>query len=83
LISAVDPGSGVNPRSIRVVVGGQARAARYDARRRLIVVSMGGVSRGRKLVEAEVSDYQESKNQENVARILPNTSRLRATILVR
>jgi subtilisin family serine protease len=83
LISAVDPGSGVNPRSIRVVVGGQARAARYDARRRLIVVSMGGVSRGRKLMEAEVSDYQESKNQENVARILPNTSRLRATILVR
>jgi hypothetical protein len=34
-------------------------------------------------VEAEVSDYQESKNQENVARILPNTSRLRATIVVR
>ena len=83
LISAVDRGSGVNPRSIRVIVGSQARRARYDARRSLIVVSLAGVSRGRRLVEAEVSDYQESKNQENVARILPNTSRLRATIAVR
>jgi hypothetical protein len=83
LISAVDRGSGVDPRSVRVVVGSQARPARYDVRRRQIVVSLGGVSRGRKLVRTEVSDYQESKNQENVARILPNTSRLRATIVVR
>ena len=83
LISAVDLGSGINPRSIRVVVGSLVRQARYDARRRLIVVSLNGVSRGRRLVEVEVSDYQESKNQENVARILPNTSRLRATISVR
>jgi subtilisin family serine protease len=83
LISAVDRGSGVNPRSIRVVVGAEARPARYDARRRMIVVSLGGVTRGRKLVQAEVSDHQESKNQENVARILPNTARLRAAIVVR
>jgi hypothetical protein len=83
LISAVDRGSGVDPRSVRVVVGSQARPARYDVRRRQIVVSLRGVSRGRKVVRAEVSDYQESKNQENVARILPNTSRLRATIVVR
>ncbi len=83
LISAVDRGSGVNPRSIRVIVGSRLRQTRYDARRRLIVVSLGGVSRGRKLVVAEVSDHQESKNQENVAKILPNTSRLRTTIVVR
>jgi subtilisin family serine protease len=83
LISAIDRGSGVNPRSVRVVVGSEVRPARYDARRRLIVVSLRGVTRGRKLVQAEVSDYQESKNQENVARILPNTSRLRATVLIR
>ena len=83
LISAVDLGSGVDPRSIRVVVGSLVRTARYDARRRQIVVSLGGVTRGRKLVDVEVSDYQESKNQENVARILPNTSRLRTTIVVR
>jgi hypothetical protein len=47
------------------------------------VVSLRGVTRGRKIVQAEVSDYQESKNQENVARILPNTARLRAAIVVR
>ena len=56
---------------------------RWDARRRLIVVSLRGVGRGRKAVVAEVADYQESKNQENVARILPNTARLRASLLVR
>jgi hypothetical protein len=83
LISAVDRGSGVNARSIRVRVGGRLRPARYDARRRLIVVSLRGVDRGRKVLQAEVSDHQESKNQENVARILPNTARLRAAVLVR
>jgi subtilisin family serine protease len=83
LISAVDRGSGVNPRSIRVQVGGSVQPSRYDARRRLIVVSLRRLSAGRKLVQAEVADYQESKNQENVARILPNTARLRAPVVVR
>jgi hypothetical protein len=83
LISAVDRGSGVNQRSIRIAVGGRLRPASYDARRRLIVVRLRGVSPGRKLVRAEVSDYQESKNQENVARILPNTARLRAAVVIR
>jgi subtilisin family serine protease len=83
LISAVDRGSGVNPRSIRILVGGARQPARYDARRRLILVSLRGAGRGRKVVQAEVSDYQESKNQENVGRILPNTARLRAPVVLR
>ena len=83
VISAVDRGSGVNPRSIRVVVGGTVRPTRYDARRRLIIATLRGVRPGRKVVLAEVADYQESKNQENVARILPNTGRLRALVVIR
>jgi subtilisin family serine protease len=83
LISAVDRGSGVNPRSIRVQVGGRVQPSRYDPRRRVVVVSLRGLSRGRKVVQAEVADHQESKNQENVARILPNTARLRAPIVIR
>jgi subtilisin family serine protease len=83
LISAVDRGSGVNPRSIRVRVGGRVRPSSYDARRRVVVVSLRGLGAGRKVVQAEVADHQESKNQENVARILPNTARLRAPIVIR
>jgi subtilisin family serine protease len=83
LISAVDRGSGVNPRAIRIAVAGRLRPARWDARRRLIIVSLRGVGRGRKAVHAEVADYQESKNQENVARILPNTARLRTSVVIR
>jgi subtilisin family serine protease len=83
LISAVDRGSGVNPRLIRVTVDGRDRPARYDSRRQLVVVPLRGVSRGRHRVVATVSDYQESKNTENVGRILPNTARLSAVVRVR
>ena len=83
LISAVDRGSGINPRSILVRIGGAVRPARYDARRRVIVVRLRGLRPGRKVLQAEVSDYQESKNQENVGRILPNSARLRALVVVR
>jgi hypothetical protein len=48
-----------------------------------VIASLRGVARGRKLLQVEVADYQESKNQENVARILPNTGRLRALVTVR
>jgi subtilisin family serine protease len=83
LISAVDLGSGVDPRSIQVRVDGRLRSARYDPRRRLIVAGLRGVRPGRHRVRAIVSDYQESKNTENVGRILPNTALLRAVVRVR
>jgi subtilisin family serine protease len=83
LVSAVDTGAGVNPLTLRAIVDGRARAARYDPRRRVVSVALRGVTPGRHRVVVTLSDYQESKNTENVARILPNTARLRAVFRVR
>jgi hypothetical protein len=83
LVSAVDAGAGVNPLSLRATVDGRGRTARYDPRRRVVSVGLRGVTPGSHRVVVTLSDYQESKNTENVARILPNTARLRAVFRVR
>jgi subtilisin family serine protease len=83
LVSVADSGAGANPRSLHVTVDGRPRAARFDPRRRLVLVSAGGVTRGGHRILVTLSDYQEAKNTENVARILPNTARLRAVFSVR
>lgn len=81
-ISARDAGSGIDPNRIRLSVGGRRRSARFDSRRGLIVASTGGLRRGRHTLTLRVSDYQESKNMENVHRILPNTRRLKAAFVL-
>ena len=40
-------------------------------------------TKGRHTVVVHASDYQEAKNMENVPPILPNTSTLRTTVVVR
>ena len=82
-MSVRDTGSGVDPGSIRLSVDGRSREARYDATRGLVLASIGGLRRGRHRLKLRVSDHQESKNMENVRRILPNTARLRAVFRVR
>ncbi len=82
-ISAREAGSGIDTNTLRVAVDGEGRQARYDARRQLIIASVRGLRRGRHRLAVSVSDHQESKNMENVRRILPNTGRLRAAFLVR
>jgi subtilisin family serine protease len=71
LVSATDAGAGVYPASIRVTVDGSA--ARWTMRRGVISVPTGGLSSGAHRLRVRVSDFQESKNTENVERILPNT----------
>jgi subtilisin family serine protease len=83
LISAVDTGAGVNPLSLHAAVDGRPRAARYDPRRHVVSLGVRGLAPGRHRVVVTLSDYQESKNTENVARILPNTARLRAAFRLR
>jgi len=81
LVGAADAGSGVYPESIRVRISGSPAA--YEFRRGVIRIATGGLSRGRHRVELRVSDYQETKNTENVRRILPNTRTLTTTVTVR
>ncbi len=46
-------------------------------------MSTRGLRRGRHPLLLQVSDYQESRNMENVGPILPNTRILRARFTVR
>jgi subtilisin family serine protease len=81
VISATDSGAGVYPASIQASVDG--RLASWTFRPGLIRVPTGALAVGRHTLRLRVSDYQESKNDENVARILPNTRTLTARFTVR
>ena len=81
LVGASDTGSGVYPASIRVRVGG--RAVRHAFRNGVVRIPTGGLPAGRHRLVLRVSDYQETKNTENVRRILPNTRTLQTTITIR
>jgi hypothetical protein len=81
LVSAIDKGAGVYPQSIRVTVDGSTVGGTF--RGNLISIPTAGLPRGSHRLRMRVSDYQESKNTENVARILPNTRWFTATFTVR
>ena len=80
-LAASDRGAGVDPHSIEARLDGSGIAARY-ADGRIRIVSRR-ISRGRHVLRISVADYQETKNNENVSRILPNTLVLQRTIVVR
>ncbi|MHB1242826.1 MAG: S8 family peptidase [Gaiellaceae bacterium] len=82
LLAAVsDRGAGVDPASLVVAVDGEERRATYAAGR--VRIPTTGLRPGRHALRLQVSDYQESRNMENVAAILPNTRVLRTTFVVR
>jgi hypothetical protein len=81
LVAATDRGSGVYPELIRATVDGRPAQAEY--RRGVVRIRTAGIAPGTHRLRLRVSDYQETKNTENVARILPNTRFLTATITIR
>ena len=76
-----DAGAGVDPAGIfyRIDNGALLDGALRGNR---AVLDVSHVSRGRHRLELRVSDRQESKNNENLAELLPNTRILHATIRV-
>jgi hypothetical protein len=80
-ITARDAGSGIYPASLLVTVDGSRVGARIS--RGVISVPTGDLEPGTHRLRVRLSDFQESKNTENVARILPNTRWLTATFRVR
>ncbi len=78
LVSATDTGSGVDPSSIAATLDGKAVKASYVSGK--IRIAAG---KGRHRLVLSVADFQETKNMEDVVRILPNTRTLTATVRVR
>jgi subtilisin family serine protease len=77
-VAATDAGAGVDPSSIAATVDGKPAPATFV--RGVIRVA---ATKGRHRIVLTVSDYEETKNMEDVLKILPNTATLRATVTVR
>ena len=80
-VTASDAGSGIARSSIVARIDGAERAASFRNGR--VLVGTNGLRRGRHALVLQVSDYQETRNMENVGQILPNTRTLRARFTVR
>jgi subtilisin family serine protease len=75
-----DTGSGVDPSSISVNVDGHSRRSSYENG---ILSVQKNIAPGTHRVSVVASDYQETKNMEDVGPILPNTRTVQATVVVR
>jgi len=82
VVAVSDRQSEIDPRLLDVRVDGNRRRFRYDAGRGRVVVPVASLGTGRHRLVVGVSDYQEAKNMEDVARILPNTRVLRTSFVV-
>ena len=76
-ITATDAGSGFDPSSVTASLDG--REAKVGVRGKVVTVT---ATKGRHTVLVHASDYQETKNMENVPPILPNTAMVRRTVVV-
>ncbi len=80
-VAVHDAGSGVDPRLFHARVGGKPVRLRYS--RGVLFLRTKGLRPGRKTVTVAASDYQETKNMEDVGPVLPNTRVLRTTVTLR
>jgi subtilisin family serine protease len=78
VVAATDAGSGVDPSSIVATLDGKRVGTRFGSGSIRIAAT-----KGRHSLVLAVADYQETKNTEDVAKILPNTATVRATVTVR
>ena len=80
VLAVSDAGAGVYPESIRAAIDGRLVRATY--RRGVVRIATTGFTARKLRLRLRVSDYQEAKNTESVARILPNTRVLTATVTI-
>jgi hypothetical protein len=76
-IVATDAGSGVDPTSIAATLDGRTVKPTYANGQIRIPAA-----KGRHTLSVTVADYQETKNMEDVAPVLPNTTTLRRVVRV-
>jgi len=80
-VRVADAGAGIDVRSIEAAFDG--RLARAPLVGSEIRVSTASLRIGRHRLRLAVSDFQETRNNENVLRILPNTRTVSVTVTVR
>jgi hypothetical protein len=80
-LTVTDAGSGVDPHSMSASVDGVKHNVTFNGG--VASIASGTLVRGNHNVSLIVSDYQESKNMEDVARILPNTRFFSGTLKLR
>jgi hypothetical protein len=78
-LAVTDGSSGVDPTSLQARIDGDFVPVSFASSRARL--SLAGNARGRHTLSFTASDYQETKNMENVARILPNTRTVRTTFV--
>ncbi|MGI8974327.1 MAG: hypothetical protein ACR2HI_09150, partial [Gaiella sp.] len=66
-----DAGAGIDPKSVSLRSGTHSLAVRIRGAE--LIVPTGTLTAGTKRLRVQLSDYQETRNMENVPRILPNT----------
>lgn len=76
-----DAGAGVDPASLEATIDGRSVTARLVGSE--VRISTVGIAPGARRLRLSLADYQETRNMENVARILPNTRVLTARVTVR
>ena len=81
IVRAADAGAGLDPTTLKVTVDGIVRRARLESGK--VRIATSGLRRGTHRLRLQVSDYQESRNMENVPPILPNTRVLTTPVVIR
>jgi subtilisin family serine protease len=79
-LSVRDSGSGVDPGSLTAVLDGTQVPLSYA--HGVVSLQTATLTPGRHRVTLVASDYQETKNMEDVGPVLPNTRRFQATVVV-
>jgi subtilisin family serine protease len=77
-VAVRDSGSGVDPHSLKARIGGRWVRFRYS--HGALVLRTKGLRPGRQAMMVRASDYQETKNTEDVGPVLPNTRVLHTTV---
>jgi subtilisin family serine protease len=80
VVATTDRGSGVDRSSLVVRIDGEEHGARFVSG--AVQIPTSGMRNGRHALRLQISDYQESRNMENVGAILPNTRVLTTTFVV-
>jgi hypothetical protein len=80
VVAVTDRGSGVDPASLVVEVDGQDRRGSLAGGSTRIPTA--GLRKGKHTLRFQVSDYQETRNMENVGPILPNTRIVQTSFVV-